>query len=163
MIISSVFKTVALAMLVSIAGMCLADSPEVVVGKQLSPQELKQHVNAPTVVLETRSFKVLSTGTRPKTKGISSSAVTQVINENGVVGESHNNVVVSQVSVDRVKQAVAGLSPTPVSAQYYGHVNISTLYFASFQAAVSARTQLKKVLPQARVDVPIQYARPVVR
>ncbi|MGC3030382.1 hypothetical protein ACPUER_35565 [Burkholderia sp. DN3021] len=163
MINSSVFKTVALVMLVSIAGVCQADSPELVVGKQLSAQELKHHADAPTVALEMRSFKVLSTGTRPKTKGVSSSAVTQVINENGVVGESRNNVVVSQVSVDRVKQAVAGLSPTPVSAQYYDHMSISTLYFASFQAAVSARTQLKKVLPQARVDVPIRYAKSVVR
>jgi len=62
-----------------------------------------------------------------------------------------------------VKQAAARLSPMPVSVQYYGHINISTLHFASFQAAVIARTQLKKALPQARVDVPIQYAKPVVR
>ncbi|OXJ21068.1 hypothetical protein CFB82_41700 [Burkholderia sp. HI2714] len=163
MIPSFAFKTVALVMLVSIAGVCRADSPELVVGKQLSAQELERHSDAPIVALETHSFKVLATGTRAKAKGVPSSAVTQVVNESGVVGESHNDVVVSQVSVDRVKQAAAGLSPAPTSAQYYSHMNISTLHFASFQAAVSARAQLKKVLPQARVDVPIRYARSVVR
>ena len=81
----------------------------------------------------------------------------------GVVGESRNEVVVSQVSVDSVRQAVSNLPATPVSAEYYGHLNISTLRFATFQDAVNARAQLKKTLPQARVDVPIQYAKPVAR
>ncbi|KVP68172.1 hypothetical protein WJ92_33055 [Burkholderia ubonensis] len=163
MINSSVFKTVALVALVSVAGACQAGSLELVVGKRLSAQELEQYASAPTVALESQSFKVLATSTRTTAADATSGAVTQVINENGVVGESRNNVVVSQVSVDRVKQAAARLSPMPVSAQYYGHINISTLHFASFQAAVNARTQLKKALPQARVDVPIQYAKPVVR
>mgnify|MGYP003348905025 CR=1 FL=1 len=65
--------------------------------------------------------------------------------------------------VDSVRQAVAGLAVTPVSAEYYGHTSISTLRFASFQDAVDARALIKKLLPQARVDVPVRYAKPVAR
>lgn len=163
MINPSIFKTIALVTLVSVATACTAASADLTVGKRLSAQELSQYASAPSVQIETQSFKVLSTGIHTKASGATSSAVTQVINERGVVGESRNEVVVSQVSVDSVRQAVSGLSAAPVSAQYYGHMDISTLRFASFQDAVHARTQLMRALPQARVDVPIQYARPTAR
>ncbi|WP_296228995.1 hypothetical protein [Ralstonia sp. UBA689] len=163
MINPSVFKTAALAALLSVATVCQAASADLTVGKRLSAQELSQYASAPVVHIESQSFKVLSTGSRAKAAGAASSAVTQVANERGVVGESRNEVVVSQVSVDSVRQAAAGLSASPVSTQYYGHMNLSTLRFASFQEAVNARTQLMKALPQARVDIPIQYAKPVAR
>lgn len=160
---SSTFKKVALGALVSVAVAGQAVAADLTVGKRLSAQELSQYASAPVVQIESQSFKVLSTGSRAKAAGAASSAVTQVANERGVVGESRNEVVVSQVSVDSVRQAAAGLSAAPVSAQYYGHMNLSALRFASFQEAVNARTQLMKALPQARVDVPIQYAKPVAR
>lgn len=165
MITSSVFKTVALGALLTVtltvAGQAAAG--DLTVGKRLSAQELSAYASAPVVQLDAQAFKVLSTGTRTKSAGAATAAVTQVVNERGVVGESRNEVVVSQVSADSVRQAAASLSSTPVSAEYYGHMNISTLRFASFQEAVNARTQLKKLLPQARVDVPVQYAKPVAR
>ncbi|KHK49162.1 hypothetical protein PI87_26560 [Ralstonia sp. A12] len=163
MTISSTFKTVALGVLVSVAITGQAVAADLSVGQRLSTQQLSQYASAPSVQIETQSFKVLATGTRTKAAGAASSAVTQVANERGVVGESRNEVVVSQISVDSVRQTAASLSTAPVSAEYYGHMNLSTLRFASFQEAVNARTQLKKALPQARVDVPIQYARPVAR
>ncbi len=161
MIHATFMKTASLAVLLSMGAACQA--ADLAVGKHLSTQELAQYASAPTVQIETQSFKVLSSGTRTKAAGAASAAVTQVANERGVVGESRNEVVVSQVSVDSVRQAVGALPATPVSAEYYGHLNISTLRFASFQEAVNARAQLKKTLPQARVDIPIQYAKPVAR
>lgn len=161
MIHATFMKTASLAVLLSMGAACQA--ADLAVGKHLSTQELVQYASAPTVQIETQSFKVLSSGTRTKAAGAASAAVTQVANERGVVGESRNEVVVSQVSVDSVRQAVGALPATPVSAEYYGHLNISTLRFASFQEAVNARAQLKKTLPQARVDIPIQYAKPVAR
>ncbi|WP_296223990.1 hypothetical protein [Ralstonia sp. UBA689] len=163
MIISSFFKTVALGALVSVAVAGQAAAADLVMGKQLSTQELSQYASAQVVQIDTQSFKVLSTRAQAKAAGAASSTVTQVANERGVVGESHNKVVVSQVSVDSVRQAAANLTTAPVSAEYYGHMNISTLRFASLKDAADARTQLKKALPQARVDIPIQYAKPVVR
>lgn len=161
MIHATLMKTASLAVLLSMGAACQA--ADLAVGKHLSTQELAQYASAPTVQIETQSFKVLSSGTRTKAAAAASAAVTQVANERGVVGESRNEVVVSQVSVDSVRQAVGALPATPVSAEYYGHLNISTLRFASFQEAVNARAQLKKTLPQARVDIPIQYAKPVAR
>lgn len=161
MIHATIMKTASLAVLLSMGAACQA--ADLAVGKHLSTQELAQYASAPTVQIETQSFKVLSSGTRTKAAGAASAAVTQVANERGVVGESRNEVVVSQVSVDSVRQAVGTLPATPVSAEYYGHLNISTLRFASFQEAVNARAQLKKTLPQAQVDIPIQYAKPVAR
>lgn len=162
MIHSSAFKTLAAA-LVCAAVVGQAVAADLVVGKRLSKQELSQYASAPVVQIESQSFKVLSSGTRTKGAGAASTTVTQVANERGVVGESRNEVVVSQVSVDSVRQAAASLATGPVSAVYYAHMNVSTLRFASFQEAVNARTQLKKLLPQARVDVPVQYAKPVIR
>ena len=161
MINTTFIKTVALAAFLSMGSACQA--ADLTVGKHLSTQELARYASAPTVQIESQSFKVLSSGTRTRATGAASAAVTQVANERGVVGESRNEVVVSQVSVDSVRQAAAGLTATPVSAEYYGHLNISTLRFASFQDAVNARALLKQTMPQARVDVPIQYAKPVAR
>ncbi|NMV36608.1 hypothetical protein [Ralstonia insidiosa] len=161
MINPTVIKTVALAVLLSMGSACQA--ADLVVGKHLTTQELAQYASAPVVQIESQSFKVLSSGTRTKSAGATSAAVTQVANERGVVGESRNEVVVSQVAVDSVRQAVAGLAVTPVSAEYYSHTSISTLRFASFQDAVDARALIKKLLPQARVDVPVRYAKPVAR
>lgn len=162
MFISSAFKTLAVVLVsAAVAGQAMA--ADLAIGKRLSKQELSQYASAPVVQVESQSFKVLSSGTRTKGAGATSTAVTQVANERGVVGESRNEVVVSQVSADSVRQAVGSLTTAPVLAEYYGHMKVSTLRFATFQEAVNARTQLKKLLPQARVDVPIQYAKPVAR
>lgn len=156
--------TLTLAALVLASTLAEAGTPDSIVGKRLSAAELSQYADSPSVQLDTQTFKIMSSGSPVRAASAASSgAVTQVINELGVVGESRNEVIVSQVSVDSARQAAASLTAAPVSADYYGHMNISKLRFASFQEAVNARTQLKKLLPQARVDVPIQYAKPVAR
>jgi hypothetical protein len=86
MINATLMKTVALAALLSMASACQA--ADLTVGKRLSTQELAQYASTPTVQIESQSFKVLSSGTRTKAAGAASSAVTQVVNERGVVGES---------------------------------------------------------------------------
>lgn len=154
------FKTLILATGMSaLAAQAVHANP--MVGERLSDAQLAQYASAPTVQLESQSFKVL--GTANRTKAASTPAVTQVVNERGVVGESRNEVIVSQAAVDAVRQAAGGLNPAPVAAEYYEHLDMSTLRFASFQGAVSARAQLKKLLPQARVDVPVRYTRPRAR
>ena len=163
MLHSSALKAAMLVALVSATGLCHAESADLAIGRQLSAQELKQYANVPTVTLGAHSLKVISSTPQPKAAGAAPVVVTKVINEKGVVGESRNNVVTSLVSADKVKQVAAGLSPSPVSSQYYAHLNVATLRFASFPDAVSASIQLKKVLPQAQVDVPIRYAEPSAR
>jgi hypothetical protein len=163
MLSSTTLKFVALTGLVLLTSASYAASGDLITGKQLSAQELKNYLNAPTVTIDSHSFKVISTAPQARAGGAVTPAITKVINEQGVVGESHNDVVTSLASVDSVKQAAARLSPAPVSAQYYAHLNISAMHFASFQDAVNARAQLKKALPQARVDIPIRYAKPTAR
>ena len=108
MINATLMKTVALAALLSMASACQA--ADLTVGKHLSTQELAQYASAPTVQIETQSFKVLSSGTRTKAAGAASAAVTQVANERGVVGE-----VLDELAVDLVERRQ--LAPAPRHAQ----------------------------------------------
>ena len=78
MINPTVMKTVALAALLSMGSACQA--ADLVVGKHLTTQELAQYASAPVVQIESQSFKVLSSGTRTKSAGATSAAVTQVAN-----------------------------------------------------------------------------------
>lgn len=159
----SCFKVFAILALASTTTLAQAASSDITVGQQLSAAEQSQYASAPSVRLDKQSFKVLSPGVTTKNSGAATSAVTTVIDERGLVGESRNEVIISRVTPDSVRQAFAQLSPAPVSVQYYDHLNISTLRFASFQDAVSVRDQLKKLLPQAGVDVPIRFVRREIR
>ena len=80
------------------------------------------------------------------------------------MGESRNEVLVSRVPVQAVRQAVGQLGIRAVSVQYYDHIAISSLRFASFEDTAAARERLKSLLPaDAGVDVPVRYSKSTVR
>jgi spore germination cell wall hydrolase CwlJ-like protein len=136
---------------------------EQVLGRKLSAAELAQYANSPSIAVGDESFKVISTQSVTKATSAASTAMTQVINADGVIGTSTNEVIVSQVGVNTVTQAVTQLSVKPAASQYYPHLNLSRLSFASFQDAARAQAQLSAALPQARVDLPIEYSKPTIR
>lgn len=146
--------------------LCYAGASTYVAGQQLSPDQLKSLAGATVVRLGSQSFQTLpaSASATAKNAGAVGSAVTLVVNDRGVVGESRNEVVVSQVSTQEVQQTIGKLSHAAIGVQYFDHMRISQLTFASFQDAVGAREQLKTLLaPGAAVDVPIRYGKPKVR
>lgn len=144
--------------------LCYAGASTYVAGQQLSPAQLKSLAGATVVRLGSQSLQTLPASATAKNAGAVGSAVTLVVNDRGVVGESRNEVVVSQVSTQEVQQTIGKLSHAAIGVQYFDHMRISQLTFASFQDAVSAREQLKTLLaPGAAVDVPIRYGKPKVR
>jgi len=132
------------------------------VGQKLPPEELSKLSAATTVRLGGKDYRVLPGTLSAKSTGAATArAESMVVNASGVVGISRNEVVISQVPTQTVRQVAGNLSPAAMQAQYYDHMDISALKFASFQEAVSARDQLKKLLPDgAGVDVPIRYGQP---
>ncbi|MCA8488531.1 hypothetical protein OHZ10_23495 [Burkholderia arboris] len=136
------------------------NAAESIAGKQLSPQELAQYAHAPSVRLDGQTFKHLNAGETAKSMraGSAGDRATLLVNERGVVGETRNELVVSQVEPDRVREVAGQLGRSPVATAYFAPVRISTLRFASFEDAVEARAKLIKLLPQARVNLPIRYA-----
>ncbi len=144
--------------------LCYAGASTYVAGQQLSPAQLKSLAGTTVVRLGSQSFQTLPASAAAKSAGAVGSAVTLVVNDRGVVGESRNEVVVSQVSTQEVQQTIGKLSHAAIGVQYFDHMRISQLTFATFQDAVSAREQLKTLLaPGATVDVPIRYGKPKVR
>ena len=83
---------------------------------------------------------------------------TMVANELGVVGISYNDVLVSGVSPQQVKDAVHRLGLKPQAAGYYDSTGLSSLRFASLSDAAQARTSLRSALSGASVSLPVQYA-----
>ncbi len=152
----------ATAMSASLAGH--AGSSTYVAGQRLSPAELAKLSGTATVRLGSQSFRTLPGPATTKSLDTAANAATLVVNERGVVGESRNEVLVSQVATQDVRQKLGKLSHPAISAEYFDHMNLSKLKFATFQDAVNARDQLKTLLaPDAGVDVPIRYGKPRVR
>lgn len=83
---------------------------------------------------------------------------TMVANEIGVVGLSRNEVLVSGVKPQQVKEAVQRLGLKTETAGYYDSTGLSSLRFASIGDAAQARTLLRSALSGASVSLPVQYA-----
>lgn len=83
---------------------------------------------------------------------------TMVANEIGVVGLSRNEVLVSGVKPQQVKEAAQRLGLKTETAGYYDSTGLSSLRFASIGDAAQARTLLRSALSGASVSLPVQYA-----
>jgi len=144
-----------------------AEASGYVPGQKLPPEELSKLSDATKVRLGGQDFRVVPgtlSALSARSAGTTAKAESMVVNARGVVGISRNEVVISQVPTETVRQVAGKLSPAAMQAQYYDHTDISALKFGSFQEAVSARDQLKKLLPDgASVDVPIRYGQPRAR
>lgn len=136
------------------------------IGTRLSQAQQAALGGAREVQIGGQAYRVLP-DSKPRTLGSGASAAeatSLVVNARGVVGESRNEVLVSRVPVQAVQQAVGQLGIRTVSVQYYEHIAISSLRFASFEDTAAARERLKSLLPaDAGVDVPIRYSKITVR
>lgn len=128
------------------------------VGTVLSPSERTSLQSQPPVSVGQQQVRVLSV-VAPQANGASRSAnpTTLVVNADGVVGQSDNIVMISRLPTSQVQSRAARWISQAVSVQYYEHMNITMLRFATFSDAVAARTALEQALPEAGVALPIQY------
>jgi len=85
---------------------------------------------------------------------------TLLLNEQGVVGSSRNEVVVSDAPSD-VQVVIQQTQPRPVSVQHYEPTGITVSKYADFAQAVEALRALKKALPDAKVGLPVMFGKKV--
>jgi hypothetical protein len=139
-------------------------SPEV--GKQLSATEL---ANLQGQVNHKVNGRVLiqlpSVASHAQANGNANTATptSWVVNENGVVGRSRNEVLVARLSTQDVREKLGSLASAPVSIQYFDHMDITSLRFGTLAQAVAAREQLQTLLPKGQVSLPVQFHQPKLR
>ncbi|GAC1590716.1 MAG: hypothetical protein NVS3B5_22690 [Sphingomicrobium sp.] len=129
-----------------------ADTHKPQAGKLMSRQDMSNIAGNPSVTVGSQTYKVL--------RGSTTDSKTLVVNDQGLVGESGNEVLISQVPTSTVRANLARLNLAAISIKYYDHVNTTVLRFATFEEAAWARNQIKSVLPpEASVGVPVQYGK----
>ncbi|MBN9477165.1 MAG: hypothetical protein ABS43_00920 [Bordetella sp. SCN 67-23] len=89
----------------------------------------------------------------------SDSQDTLVLNEQGVVGKSANEIVVAEASAG-VQAVIEQTQPRPVSVKHYEATGITVATYADFAQAVEALRALKAALPSAKVGLPVLFTRP---
>lgn len=130
------------------------------VGDPLTPQQMARFSKAvplrvgDTVLREigSQSLVTMSLG-----GAASSGPVSQVVNEQGRVGESRNEIVISQVPVAELQQRLQPVIQNAVSVQYDVPRAITRLRFNSLPTAVRAHDSVLRLWPQARVVLPVRY------
>ena len=137
----------------------LAESETLSVGMTLPEKQVSQ-ISGRELLVHGKPLKVVSTAQGNRLKQATETAESSfVINDRGQVGRSLNEIIITRVSAEQVQQAVSALKTAPASIRHYEHLNSSSLRFATFEQAVAAQTQMKSLLPQAAVALPIEYHR----
>lgn len=144
------------ALFICQAVLAQAQEPSLVMGQKLSQDELARHASsAQVIVLDGRELKVLPSPGQGS--GAAMDPISFVIDANGVVGQSRNEVFLSNIDCERLEAAIQELKP--ISSRCYEHTAIGVIRFASLAQAIDARNRLRKILPQGRADVPIRYTK----
>lgn len=85
---------------------------------------------------------------------------TLLLNAQGVVGSSRNEVAVSEAPAD-AQAVIQQTQPRPVSIQHFAPTGITVAKYADFGQAVDALRALKTALPGAKVSLPVQFSKQV--
>jgi len=105
-------------------------------------------------------YKIGSSRVRIIPPQYSGSQDTLLLNAQGVVGISRNEVVVSEAPAG-VQAVIQQTQPRPVSVQHFEPTDITVAKYADFAQAVDALRALKAALPGAKVGLPVQFSKQV--
>ncbi|NYT60223.1 hypothetical protein H0A65_14965 [Alcaligenaceae bacterium] len=83
--------------------------------------------------------------------------ITLVLNQQGVVGLSRNEITVTGVSEQDLQARIAQVFPQPVAVQHFEPTGITVVRYADFSQAVDGLRILKKALPEATVRLAVQF------
>lgn len=84
--------------------------------------------------------------------------VTTVVNEQGLVGKSRNEVLISNIPTAEAKAKISAYLSQAISVKYYDHMDITALRFATFGEAAQAQAELQALLTGAKVTLPIKFS-----
>lgn len=122
-------------------------------GQVLSEAEIAKWGTLPTYEIGKSRIRVIP----PQYSG---SQDTFLLNAQGMVGSSRNEVVVSEAPAD-VQAVIQQTQPRPVSVQHFEPTGITVAKYADFAQAVDALRALKAALPGAKVGLPVQFGKQV--
>jgi hypothetical protein len=123
------------------------------VGSTLTETELAKLSITGTVQVGQNQYRILGVNA-----GTLSKPSTLVVNAQGVVGLSNNEVVVTNAATSQVKTKVGTYSGKTLAVNYFDSMNMTALQFQSFRDAVNARNELQTLFPQATVTLPITFS-----
>jgi hypothetical protein len=124
------------------------------IGSSLTATEMEIAKTKTKVEDGKKSIWVLSTG------GTASNPFTMVVNEQGTVGRSANEVVIANHSTELTKPKLAPYMNRTISVNFFEHLSTTVLRFASITEAARAVAELRVAMPDARVSLPITYTVP---
>ncbi|VCU69600.1 hypothetical protein PIGHUM_01663 [Pigmentiphaga humi] len=121
-------------------------------GQKLSKSQIAEWGALPVYDIDGNRIRVIP----PQYAG---SQDTLLLDAQGVVGKSANEVMVSNAPAD-VQAVIEQTQPRPVSVKRYEATGITVSTYADFAQAVEALRALKAALPTAKVGLPVTFAEP---
>jgi hypothetical protein len=124
------------------------------IGSTLTASEMETAKTKTQIQDGKRVLWVLSTGKS------SSGPVTMLVNEQGVVGRSANEVVIANSPTEQTKLRITSYLSKTISVDYVDNMNITVLRFSAIADAAKAVTELRTVMPDARITLPVVFSIP---
>lgn len=119
-------------------------------GQKLSEAQIAQWGKLPSYQVGKSHYQVLPV--RP-----AGGQYTLLLNSQGIVGISHNEIAISQVSRQAAETGLAKTTPQPLSIEYFEQARVTNARYANFEQAVTALKVLQAALPEAQVRLPLQF------
>jgi hypothetical protein len=124
------------------------------IGSTLTASEMETAKTKTQIQDGKRVLWVLSTGKS------SSGPVTMLVNEQGVVGRSANEVVIANSPTEQTKLRITSYLSKTISVDYVDNMNITVLRFSAIADAAKAVAELRTVMPDARITLPVVFSIP---
>jgi hypothetical protein len=124
------------------------------IGSSLTAPEMETAKTKTQIQDGKRVLWVLSIGGSP------SSPFTMLVNEQGVVGRSANEVIIANSSTDQTKLKVTFYLSKTISVNYFDHLNTTVLRFSAIADAAKVVAELRTAMPDARISLPVVYSIP---
>ena len=124
------------------------------IGSTLTAYEMETAKTKTQIQDGKRVLWVLSTGKS------SSGPLTMLVNEQGVVGRSANEVVIANSPTEQTKLRITSYLSKTISVDYVDNMNITVLRFSAIADAAKAVAELRTVMPDARITLPVVYSIP---
>lgn len=121
------------------------------IGQRLSAEQIKQLGALKSVEVNGRSYQVVATlGTTPP--------ATLLVGRNGVVGQSFHELLITGQPTDAVRQQLAAVLSNADAVKYYDEINTAVVRYSDIDKAVTALTQIRAAMPEAKVALPIVFS-----
>ncbi len=122
-------------------------------GQTATQEQLAQWGELPSYDIGSSRFRVIP-GKPADGQG------TLLLNPQGVVGVSRNEITVANASEDQIRSVAGRAGYAPVSLRHYAPTGMTVLRYADFSHAVEGLKVLQTGLPEASVRLPVQFGRP---